>query len=219
MSGLTGSPLLQPAELLASLSEAFTSGLSTVWSPSPLPGMTTVATGRFHRRDFHPLDRHLASLHQILDFYHASQYLARAAAAICKNEEEREQWLDKQCHNLKHKHNAAPRILKELEQAITTKMKPEQRKDLQECITYFGNHLHQMRYARYVENGMPIGSGVTEAACKTLVKQRLCCSGMRWTPEGAQIILSLRALALTQTRWEQFWQKINQYGVPEITKH
>jgi hypothetical protein len=156
---------------------------------------------------------------QILDFYHASQYLARAAAAICKNEEEREQWLDKQCHNLKHKHNAAPRILKELEQAITTKMKPEQRKDLQECITYFGNHLHQMRYARYVENGMPIGSGVTEAACKTLVKQRLCCSGMRWTPEGAQIILSLRALALTQTRWEQFWQKINQYGVPEITKH
>src|ERR1700688_1211571 len=71
----------------------------------------------------------------------------------------------------------------------------------------------------YVENGIPIGSGVTEAACKILVKQRLCCSGMRWTPEGAQIILSLRALALTETRWEQFWQKISQYGVPDITKH
>jgi hypothetical protein len=41
-----------------------------------------------------------------------------------------------------------------------------------------------------------------------LVKQRLCCSGMRWTPEGAQIILSLRALVLTDTRWQQFWQKI-----------
>jgi hypothetical protein len=37
----------------------------------------------------------------------------------------------------------------------------------------------------------------TEAECKTLVKQRLGCSGMRWTPEGAQIILSLRALVLT----------------------
>src|SRR5437868_198747 len=68
----------------------------------------------------------------------------------------------------------------------------------------------------YVENGIPIGSGVTEAACKTLVKQRLCCSGMRWTPEGAQIILSLRALALTETRWEQFWEKISKYGVPDI---
>jgi hypothetical protein len=52
-----------------------------------------------------------------------------------------------------------------------------------------------------------------------LVKQRLCSSGMRWTPEGAQIILSLRALALTETSWEQFWQKINQYGVPEISIH
>ena len=64
-----------------------------------------------------------------------------------------------------------------------------------------------------------IGQSQAEAACKTLVKQRLCSSGMRWTPEGAQIILSLRALALTETRWEQFWQKINQYGVPEISIH
>jgi hypothetical protein len=44
---------------------------------------------------------------------------------------------------------------------------------LQDCITYFGNHLHQMRYARYVENAIPTGSGVTEAVRKTLVKQRL----------------------------------------------
>jgi hypothetical protein len=46
---------------------------------------------------------------QILDFYHATQYLARAAAAFCKGDEEREQWLDEQCHNLKHKHHAAQR--------------------------------------------------------------------------------------------------------------
>jgi hypothetical protein len=156
---------------------------------------------------------------QVLDFYHATQYLARAASAIWRNEAERQQWLDEQCHNLKHKHHAAARILRDLEQAITTKMKPDQRKDLQDCITYFGNHLHQMRYARYIENRIPIGSGVTEAACKTLVKQRLCCSGMRWTPEGAQVVLNLRALALTQSRWEQFWQKINQYGVPQLLIH
>jgi hypothetical protein len=156
---------------------------------------------------------------QILDFYHATQYLARAAAAICEDDEEREPWLDEQCHNLKHKHHAAPRILRDLRQADTSKMTPEQNKDLQECITYFGNHLHQMRYALYRDKGMPIGSGVTEAACKTLVKQRLCCSEMRWTPEGAQIILSLRALVLTESRWQQFWQKINQYGVPALPKH
>jgi len=155
---------------------------------------------------------------QVLDFYHASQYLARAAAAIC-SEPGREQWLAEQCHSLKHKHHAAARILRDLEQAATAKMKPDHRTGLQACITYFGNHLHQMRYARYRENGIQIGSGVTEAACKTLVKQRLCCSGMRWTPEGAQIVLSLRALALTPSRWDQFWQKINQYGVPQLPKH
>src|SRR5499427_1213977 len=68
MSGLTGSPLLRPAELLASLTETFTSGLSTVRSPSPLPDITTVATGRFHRRVFHPLDLQLASLHRFPAF-------------------------------------------------------------------------------------------------------------------------------------------------------
>src|SRR5215813_5427756 len=68
MSGLTGSPLLRPTELLASLTETFTSALSTVRSPSPLADITTVATGRFHRRVFHPLDLQLASLHRFRAF-------------------------------------------------------------------------------------------------------------------------------------------------------
>ena len=51
-----------------------------------------------------------------------------------------------------------------------------------------------MDYAQFRQKNYPIGSGVTEAACKTLVKQRLCCSGMRWKEKGASIILSLRAL-------------------------
>jgi hypothetical protein len=184
--------------------------VKTLYSTAQFVG---IADGAITNWDF--LGPHINE--QILDFYHATQYLARAATAIYKREDEREKWLDEQCHNLKHKHHAASRILKEMEQTDTKTMMSEQRKDLQACITYFGNHLHQMRYARYRENGMPIGSGVTEAACKTLVKQRLCCSGMRWAPEGAQIILSLRALVLTKSRWEQFWQKINQYGVPVLT--
>ncbi len=71
-----------------------------------------------------------------------------------------------------------------------------------------------MNYASYRKSHMPIGSGVTEAACKTLVKERLCHSGMRWMEKGAMVVLSLRALMLTQDRWEQFWGKIDQYGLP-----
>src|SRR5215468_6519960 len=83
MSGLTGSPLLRPAELLASLTETFTSGLSTVRSPSPLPDITTVATGRFHRRVFHPLDLQLASLHRFLILTQSFDRPARYGRSAC----------------------------------------------------------------------------------------------------------------------------------------
>jgi hypothetical protein len=62
----------------------------------------------------------------------------------------------------------------------------------------------------------PIGSGVTEVACKTLIKQRFCLAGMRWKQPGAAGILNLRALVLTAQRWTQFWQKINLFGVPSV---
>jgi hypothetical protein len=55
--------------------------------------------------------------------------------------------------------------------------------------------------------------GVTEAACKTLVKQRLCNSGMRWKSQGAKIVLTLRGLVQSGNRWQQFWDKIDQYGL------
>ena len=59
-----------------------------------------------------------------------------------------------------------------------------------------------------------IGSGVTEAACKVIVKQRLCESGMKWKNKGASIVLSLRTLVYSETHWNQFWGKISQYGFP-----
>ena len=86
--------------------------------------------------------------------------------------------------------------------------------NLSAAVTYFQNHRHQMNYALYRDQHYPIGSGVTEAACKTVIKQRLCCSGMRWKETGAAVVLSLRTLVLTPTRWSQFWNKLNQYGFP-----
>jgi len=154
---------------------------------------------------------------QILDFYHATEYLADVAkAAFPRNKVHREQWLNDACHNLKHKQGAATRLLKEM-QALCEggqRRSPEVREKLEAAVTYFRNHKHQMSYSKYRAQHLPIGSGVTEAACKTLVKQRLCNSGMRWVEKGAKIVLSLRALMLTPDRWEQFWAKINQYGFP-----
>ena len=72
ISGLLGSLPLRPVELLASLggstgsppaTETFTPGLPTTRSPSSSPGMSTVVAGQLHRRDSHPLEQQLASLH------------------------------------------------------------------------------------------------------------------------------------------------------------
>jgi len=65
-----------------------------------------------------------------------------------------------------------------------------------------------MAYAAYQKKGYPIGSGVTEAACKTIAKQRLSGSGMKWTIDIAQDTLLLRGLIYTSQRWAQFWGHI-----------
>jgi hypothetical protein len=86
------------------------------------------------------------------------------------------------------------------------------RQGLQDAITYFNNHHHQMHYAEAVVVHLPIGSGVTEAACKVIIKARMCGAGMKWRERGAGIVLSLRTLSYTLGRWQQFWAHINQLG-------
>ena len=75
-------------------------------------------------------------------------------------------------------------------------------------------NLHRMSYAEHVKNKLPIGFGVTEAACKTLIKQRFCQSGMRWKQLGIKAVLRLREFVQTTGGWQQFWDNIDQYGVP-----
>lgn len=70
-----------------------------------------------------------------------------------------------------------------------------------------------MDYAHHVEKNLPIGSGATEAVCKTMVKQQLCGSGMRWKSRGVKVVLSLRILVQTTNRWQQFWDMIDQFEV------
>jgi len=149
----------------------------------------------------------------ILDFYHASGYLGIVAEVLYpKQLDAQKEWLKESCHQLKHELGAAQKLYDQMLQLIVEEENMTEK--LQASITYFRNHLAQMEYAQFRQKNYPIGSGVTEAACKTLIKQRLCCSGMRWKEKGASIILSLRALILTSTRWDQFWNKLNQYGFP-----
>ncbi len=60
-----------------------------------------------------------------------------------------------------------------------------------------------MRYADTLDEGLPIGSGMVEAACKTLAAQRMKLSGMRWG-NGAQAILTLRGWDQSE-RFDAAW--------------
>ena len=125
----------------------------------------------------------------------------------------REAWLNERCKKLKHDEQAIDNIIKEMEKfAKNKKLTVTVKENLTAAQTYFANNRHRMDYANHTLQNLPIGSGVTEAACKTLVKQRLCCSGMRWKPQGSKVILSLRALIQSSGRWQQFWEKVDQFG-------
>ncbi len=65
-----------------------------------------------------------------------------------------------------------------------------------------------MRYQQVLAKNLPIGSGVVEACCKTLVTQRLKRSGMRWQTLGGQSILSFRSL-IKSDRFDQAWEIIS----------
>ena len=125
----------------------------------------------------------------------------------------REQWIADSLHNLKHKHGAAKRLLNEFNKTLPT-VRSKHKAELETVITYFTNNYKKMNYDRQTKDNMPIGSGVVEAACKELIKQRLVNSGMRWNNAGAAIVIAIRSLILSNKRWAQFWQKIDNSGCP-----
>jgi hypothetical protein len=155
---------------------------------------------------------------QVVDFYHAAGYLGKAAEVMFKGEDkqtENREWLDQACHDLKNKQRSAGRLLHEIEEYKDEKrLQKDDREEMDKVVSYFTNNKNKMNYAEAIEENLPIGSGVTEAACKVIVKQRLGGSGMKWGGRGAAIVLSLRALNYSTGRWNQFWNKIDQYGFP-----
>lgn len=78
-------------------------------------------------------------------------------------------------------------------------------KTVRDTVTYFENNKQYMRYDEYLAAGYPIGTGVAEGACRHFVKDRMELSGMRWEIEGAQAMLSLRALYLND-QWDDFME-------------
>ncbi len=159
------------------------------------------------------LDKHprYDGYHRCIDFFHAAEHLSVAAEALFANDcDKAKKWYEKYYTMLKESDAAAARICRSIDYyEMRQGRNATQQKHLREQHTYFRRNGKRMTYATFRNNGWPIGSGPIEAACKTLVKTRLCRSGMRWSRKGGQHILDLRTY-IKSNRWERVWTQIKQ---------
>jgi hypothetical protein len=154
---------------------------------------------------------------QVVDSRHAAQYPGKAAVVLYRGHPRtRETWLEEACRRLKHEPGGAEWVREQLRRPARGRPWAQGDEAVRRAITDFANRsgTGRMDYASRVAVNEPIGGGVTEAACEVIVKQRLCGSGMKWTEDGAAVVLSLRASSYTPERWGQSWSKVDRWGSP-----
>jgi hypothetical protein len=142
----------------------------------------------------------------ILDFYHASEYLAKLAATLHPSDEAAALEQTKSWSRLLRDEGGEAMI------AVLAEWDWPPRLGLaavrHEVLTYFRNQVHRMDYPQYEANGWFIGSGAVESACKTVVGQRLKGAGMRWGESGGDAVCHVRALYRSEGgQWDAFWNR------------
>lgn len=155
----------------------------------------------------HPRTREKLAWVRVVDFYHVSERLwtmaellfgkGRRAAAWARK---MQKWLKKPGGANRVLHSAA--ALRELYGLSGKKVMK-----FQTAYNYLRDRMAYLKYAEYRRLGIPLGSGVTEAACKTVYTERLKLSGMRWQKHGAQTILDLRVLLLSRV-WDAAYARV-----------
>ncbi len=147
---------------------------------------------RTHLLERFPEARHLT------DFFHVVEHLAAALRLLFPSDDarraaERVRW----CHKLKHKQGTPWRLWRWLRDEMEREDDPVlqwRRSEIEKHAEYIYNQRPWMKYPKAVEANAALGSGAVEAACKTLVTQRLKVSGASWSREGAGGVLYLRSL-------------------------
>jgi hypothetical protein len=140
-------------------------------------------------------ERHFPRAIQIVDWYHASEYLWNAASAIWgESSPERQIWAKAQVDLLWE--GQVEQVLVELQKWLSSG------EAVEAAVSYYTEHQGRMDYASYRSRGLQIGSGSAESACKQLVSARLKQAGMIWDAAGAEAVAVVRAW-LKSERWEE----------------
>jgi hypothetical protein len=140
-------------------------------------------------------ETHFPHATQILDWYHASEYVWNAATTIFgEGSEGRKQWAKQQLDALWD-----GQVVDVLARLECYRSKGEAVSD---AISYYTTHQTRMDYPSYRARGLQIGSGTIESACKQLVSARLKLAGMIWDADGAEAVAVVRAW-LKSDRWDE----------------
>lgn len=141
----------------------------------------------------------------VIDYYHACLYIHDLSEALIGDARRAHAWAWKMCRWLKTKPRAINRILHSATAIRSRRIVVGRTKAYRKAYGYPRDHIRHLDYTEYRRNHLPIGSGVTEAACKTVFSQRLKRSGMAWSEEGGRRIVDLRVIHLSGV-WSQVHQ-------------
>jgi hypothetical protein len=153
----------------------------------------------------HPRDGQPLAWEWVLDFYHVCGYLGKIADALFgTGTKAAVKWFAKMRHWLRDRPQGAAQVIRSAMQFLGRRqLTKAQKTEFWKAYRYVRRHRRWMDYQGYRRRGLPIGSGVTEAACKTVFTQRFKRSGMRWGHESGQVILDLRVVYLSG-----IWQEV-----------
>ncbi len=135
----------------------------------------------------------------VLDFFHAAGYVGKLSEALFgRSPNEAKRWFGRMRRWLRDREQGVSQVLRSATQHYNRrKLSKAEEEGFWIAYRYLRKHRRLMDYACYRRQGLPIGSGVTEAACKTVFTQRLKRSGMRWGKEFGQVIVDLRVIYLS----------------------
>jgi hypothetical protein len=174
----------------------------------PLPRLQYTTDGGHHPTEYfgsvlepmrHPRTGEKLAWQWVLDYYHACQYLTKMAEALFgAGTQAAAAWAAKMRRWLRDKRHGVFRVLHSAAaHACRWELTEEEQQAYEEAYQYLRKRMALMDYCDYRRRGLAIGSGITEAACKTLFTQRFKQSGMKWSLEGGQVVVDLRAIWLS----------------------
>lgn len=189
----------------------------------PLPRLVYVTdagdneTGYYQRvlqRMTHPRTGETLAWQRVVDFYHTMERVWTMARTLFGvNTKAARGWARRMGRLLK-KPNGPFRVLHSAAALRSKVLNATAKKEYSRAYRYIQERTQWMQYHVYQNQHLPLGSGITEAACKTIFTQRLKLSGMRWTKEGAQVVLDLRVVLLSGVWDEAYQQVLTTYKYP-----